>query len=293
MCVCSLSNFYWKWMSVFLFFLSVCSLPSSTIRSWQVLFFFLVNTKSSTPVARAFSCLPTLTNTARCSNWHCVRQKKRPLQLWSKQLWHYQGACFSWMEVKWHTATETFQTVEVPGGAEVVWITPPLKTCSTLQLCLEWGKDGDQQRPPLPDRKRWSLRMSGCTWWRRKWVAAGEAFWPSWPGQRAFLWKMSSGGEKACILVFRLNRAWRLKAFLTVVLMNEWMNVEQNILWVPEFFELVEALKAFCKTWEQVFVKANMLRGPDTSCSSVPLSQSLRWELSSNQLKTEYRIMNN
>lgn len=49
----------------------------------------LVNTKSSTPVARAFSCLPTLTNPALTDTLSPLSGK-----LWNKQLWHYQSGCF-------------------------------------------------------------------------------------------------------------------------------------------------------------------------------------------------------
>lgn len=60
--VCLRNNFYWKWImqhqqSVCVFF----PLPSHP-QSFYLGRCFLVNTKSSTPVARAFSCLPTLTN---------------------------------------------------------------------------------------------------------------------------------------------------------------------------------------------------------------------------------------
>lgn len=120
-CVCSVSNFYWKWMSACFFYLSVLFHPQSSDLGRCFFFFFLVNTKSSTPVARAFSCLPTLTNAALTDTLSGKQKKKekkkRLLQLWSKQLCHYQGACFSWMEAQWHTATGTFQTVEIPGGA--------------------------------------------------------------------------------------------------------------------------------------------------------------------------------
>lgn len=59
--VCLQNNLWWKWImqhqqSVCIFF------SPSHPQSFNLGRCFLVNTKSSTPVARAFSCLPTLTN---------------------------------------------------------------------------------------------------------------------------------------------------------------------------------------------------------------------------------------
>lgn len=115
------------------------------------------------------------------------------------------------MEVERHT---TIQPAQIPRGAEILFGRPQ-KRCSALPLCLVRGKGRDQRTPLFPGARGWSLRMSDCTWWRGKWAAAGEAFWPSWPGQRALLWRMSSGWKKTLAILFFhwLNETLCLKGF--------------------------------------------------------------------------------
>lgn len=101
--VCLQNNFHRKWImpcqqGVFIFF------PTRP-QSFDLGRWFLVNTKSSTPVARGLSCLPTLTNQLTYLS-HC-QEKKKAKQLWNKQPWHYQSGCFSWMEVKPRTTTKS------------------------------------------------------------------------------------------------------------------------------------------------------------------------------------------
>ena len=87
--------------TVFFFLLLFSSHP----QSFDLGRCFLVNTKSSTPVARSFSCLPTLTNPASTDTQSHHGQRK--LQLSNKQLWPYQSGCFSLVFFfKKHTITK-------------------------------------------------------------------------------------------------------------------------------------------------------------------------------------------
>lgn len=135
----------------------------------------LVNTKSSTPVARAFSCLPTLTNPA-LTDTHCQANYE------INNCGITKVGVFS-LGVTAQQQQESSKKQRIPRGAEIH--SSPQKKCSILLSCLVWEKGRDQRKPAFPGVTRWSLRMSDCTWWRGKWAAAGEAFWPSWPGRRA------------------------------------------------------------------------------------------------------------
>ena len=197
------NNFHWKretpcQCSVFNLFLLLYSI----VRSWQ-LALGKHQIRHQTPVARASSCLPTLTNPAPTDapSHHPANKKTKQNKSIKTSTSVKINNCgikvgvfffFSWMEVERRTAT---QTAQIPRGAERLFGRTQ-KRCSTLPLCRVRGKGRDQRTPVFPGARGWSLRMSDCTWWRGKWAAAGEAFWPSWPGQRALLWRMSSGWKE-------------------------------------------------------------------------------------------------
>lgn len=101
---------------------------------------FLVNTKSSTPVARGFSCLPTLTNPGLTDAPSHSWANKKNCEI--NNCGFTKVGVFSWMEVKWHTTT-TKQLRKKHRFLEVqkyFGYSSPQKRCSTVPLCLVRGK---------------------------------------------------------------------------------------------------------------------------------------------------------